>query len=59
MDTDDELDLEFYFIDTFEDRVQCDRAVEYMQRIDTPAQAFHKNMYSKIADPVFVCWEDI
>ena len=59
MDTDSERDLEYYFINTFEDRAQCDRAVAYMQQPDKPAHAIHESVYSKIAEPVFVCWEDI
>ncbi len=59
MDTDDERDHEYFFIMTFRDRAQCDRAVEYIYRHDEPAESIHHRVYEKIADPVFICWEDV
>ncbi len=59
MDTDSERDHEVYFILSFEDRLQCDRAVEYIQAKGTASNPSHVRAYSMIADPVFVCWEDV
>ena len=59
MDTDSEREHEYYFISSFRDREQCDRAVEYIQSQREPAHSVHHLMYSKIFDSVFICWEDI
>ena len=59
MDTDSERDLEYYFIMSFSDRAQCDRSVKYIFPHEEPADSIHKAVYSKVEDPVFICWEDI
>ena len=59
MDTDDERDHEYFFITTFRDRAQCDRAVEYIMPHDKPGDADHITMYAMVRDPVFICWEDL
>ncbi len=59
MDTDDERDQEFFFIMSFEDRAQCDRAVEYLYQHEEPGESIHRSVFTKISDPVFICWEDI
>lgn len=59
MDTDDERDQEYFFIMSFADRAQCDRAVEYLYRHEDPVESIHRSVYGKISDPVFVCWEDL
>ena len=59
MDTDSERDLEYYFIMSFQNRAQCDRAVEYILRHKEPAESIHKAVYSSIKDPIFICWEDL
>jgi hypothetical protein len=59
MDTDDERDHEYFVIMSFQDRAQCDRSVEYMYRHEEPAESVHEAVYSKVADPVFICWEDL
>ena len=59
MDTDGERDHEFFFIMSFLDRAQCDKAVEYILPREQPAEASHKAMYKKVRDPIFICWEDI
>ena len=58
MDTDDERDHEYFFIMSFADRDQCDRAVEHMYRHEGKGDTIHKAVYGRIADPVFICWED-
>ena len=59
MDTDSERDHEFFFILSFRDREQCDRAVEYILPHEEPGESIHKAVYSKVKDQVFICWEDM
>ncbi len=59
MDTDSERDHEYFFIMSFRDLDHCDRAVEYIQSHDESGEAEHVAMYSKIEDPIFICWEDL
>ena len=59
MDTDDQRDHGFYFIMSFRDRAQCDRAVEQIYRHEEPGESIHNAVFSLIQDPVFTCWEDI
>ena len=59
MDTDSERDHEYFVVMSFEDRAQCDRSVEYILPHKEPADSIHKAVYSKVADPVFICWEDL
>lgn len=59
MDTDDERDHEYFFIMSFRDREQCDRAVETIQAAGDPESSIHKAVYADIRDPVFICWQDI
>lgn len=59
MDTDDERDHEYFFIMSFRDRAQCDRAVEQIQSSEQPGDSIHEAVYAEIRDPVFICWEDV
>lgn len=59
MDTDDERDHEYFFITTFRDRAQCDFSVEYILPHKEPGESSHNAVYTKVMDPVFICWEDI
>ena len=59
MDTDSERDHEYYFIVSFRDRAQCDRAVEYILRHEEPADSIHNAVYSGVQEPIFTCWEDL
>ena len=59
MDTDSERDHEYFFIMSFKDRGQCDRAVEYVTPHKEPAESIHKAVYAGIKDAIFICWEDI
>ena len=59
MDTDNERDHEFFFIMSFRDRAQCDRAVEYIIPHKEPGDSIHHSMYAKVKDPIFICWEDL
>lgn len=58
MDT-EERDHEYYFIMSFKNRAQCDRSVVYITELGAHEDPAHVATYNKIADAVFVCWEDI
>ena len=59
MDTDNERDHNYFFITSFRDRAQCDRAVEYILPDEEPAETSHTAIYSKVRDQIFICWEDV
>lgn len=59
MDTDSERDHEYFFIMSFRDRAQCDRAVEYILPHDEPGDSIHRAVYANVRNPVFICWEDL
>ena len=59
MDTDKERDHEYFFIMSFRDHAQCDRAVDYIRPRKGPGEVIHKALYSKIKDEIFICWEDL
>ena len=59
MDTDDERDHEYFFITTFVDRAQCDQAVNYIMRHEDPGDCIHKEVYSKVQNQIFICWQNI
>ncbi len=59
MDTDAERDHEYFFTMTFANRTQCDLAVDHIYNHQDPGDTIHKQMYSKIKNPIFICWQDI
>ncbi len=59
MDTDGERDHEYFFVMSFRDRAQCDRAVEHIRLCSEPSETIHKAVYSKVKDEIFICWEDL
>jgi hypothetical protein len=59
MDTDSERDHEYFFIMSFQNRAQCDRAVEYILPHEEPGESAHKAVYSNVKEQVFICWEDL
>ena len=59
MDTDEERDQEFFFIMTFRNRAQCDRAVDYIQPREDPGDTVHRGVEDLVRDAVFVCWSDL
>ena len=59
MDTDDERDHQYFVTMSFRDRAQCDRSVDYIKAHQQPGDSIHREVYSKVADPVFICWEDL
>ncbi|MEM7564170.1 MAG: hypothetical protein AAF353_14125 [Pseudomonadota bacterium] len=59
MDTDDERDHEYFVVMSFRDRPQVDLAYEHIMKHVEPGEAAHDSVYTKVADPVFICWEDL
>ena len=59
MDTDSERDHEFFVIMTFRDRAQVDAAYAYLVPHEEPAESAHKAVYSKVQNPIFICWQDL
>ena len=59
MDTDAERDHEYFAIMTFRDRPQVDAAYAYILRHQEPGEASHNAVYTKVANPVFICWQDL
>lgn len=59
MDTDSERNHEYFFIMSFRDRAQCDQAVGYLLPHEEPGESIHKEVYSKVQDQIFICWEDL
>jgi len=58
MDT-DERNHAYFFISTFLDRKQCDNAVDYIIAREEPGASIHKEVFTKVVDQVFTCWEDV
>ncbi len=59
MDTDGERDHQFFFTMTFRDRSQVDEAVALLYKHEGPSETAHHAVYSKVKDPIFICWQDI
>ena len=59
MDTDNERDHEYFFVMTFRDQAQCDRSVEHVYAGEEPGFSIHHEVWQKVDDPIFICWEDI
>ena len=59
MDTDNERSHQYFFISTFTDRAHSDQAVDYILKHEEPGDSIHKEMYSKVQNQVFICWQDI
>ncbi len=59
LDTDDERDQEYFFIMSFQDRAQCDLAVESILSREEPGASTHNDVNSMITDQIFICWEDL
>lgn len=59
MDTDDERDHQYFTVMSFRDRKQVDDAYAYILRHVNPGDDEHDSMYSKVENPVFICWQDV
>ena len=60
MDTDTERDHEYFFVMSFSDRAQCDRAVAHVYEHQEPGHSIHKVVFDAVTDDaIFICWEDV
>ncbi len=59
MDTDDNRQLNYYFLSYFENRAQSDRAYELIEQGVEPTVSIHRAMISKVRDAVFTCWNEL
>ncbi|MEM7225138.1 MAG: hypothetical protein AAF495_19325 [Pseudomonadota bacterium] len=58
LDTDEERAHQYFAIMTFRDRAQADAAVDFIQSKEEPGNGIHVRAYSKVQDPIFICWQD-
>jgi len=59
MDTDSERTQQFFTKMSFRDRAQSDAAVDYIITHEEPGHSIHHDVYSKVQNQVFTCWEDM
>jgi hypothetical protein len=58
MDTDSERQHRYFTTTIFRDRAQVDAAYDYIKAHTEPGYAIHQAVYSKVQDPIFICWQD-
>lgn len=59
LDTDEQRHQKYFFILSFRNRKQCDRAIAVIDSRREPEKSFHRVAYAMITEAVFTCWEDI
>ncbi len=59
MDTDAERNHQYFMLMHFRDREQSDRAVDYIKSRQEPGATIHREVYSKVKNQVFICWQDV
>jgi len=59
MDTDKMLSQEYFYLMTFIDEDQCNRAVECIRTHVEPEDSIHNAVISKTENQTFICWEDV
>ena len=59
MDSDGERDHQYFVIMTFCDRAQVDAAYAKLIPHEEPEESVHREVYSKVRNQIFICWEDI
>ena len=59
MDTDSERQHEYFSVMSFRDRAQVDAAYAHIEKHVEPGEAAHDSVYTRVADPVFICWQDL
>lgn len=59
MDTDDERNHEYFVVMSFRDRAQVDAAYAHIEQHFGPSDAAHDRVYTRVVDPVFICWQDL
>ncbi|MEM9621326.1 MAG: DUF6614 family protein [Pseudomonadota bacterium] len=59
LDTDDERLQSYFLMMYFRDKAQSDLAIDYIESLAEPGASLHQQMYNKIDNAMFVCWEDV
>ncbi len=59
MDTDDERNHEYFVVMSFRDREQVDAAYAHIKQHVGPSDAAHEGVYTRVLNPVFICWQDL
>jgi len=59
MDTDSERDQEYFVIMSFRDRPQVDAAYAHILAQLRPQTSPHHEVFTRVSDPIFICWEDL
>lgn len=59
LDTDDERSQEYFYIMSFVDEAQSNRAVDCIYAHQEPEEGIHNNVSLKTKNSIFICWEDI
>jgi hypothetical protein len=58
LDTDKERAHQYFVTTSFRDREQSDRVHRYLKQYVEPGESIHREVYSRAADPIFICWRD-
>jgi len=59
MDTDDARQHEYFVVMSFRDREQVDAAYAHILQHTGPSDAAHDRVYTRVLNPVFICWQDL
>lgn len=59
MDTDDERNHAYFVVMSFRDRAQVDAAYAHIEQHFGPSDRAHDEVHTRVADPVFICWQDL
>ena len=59
MDTDETRDHEYFAVMSFRDRSQVDAAYDHIMQHVGSADTAHDAVYTRVLDPVFICWQDL
>jgi len=57
LDTDRERDHAHFFLMDFRDRAQSDDALKYIRRMGLRNVPEHVDVFTKVKDQVFICWQ--
>lgn len=59
MDTDDSRSQKYFVLMSFRDRPQVDAAYAHIMKHIEPGEVEHDAVYTKVTNPIFICWQDI
>lgn len=58
LDTDDARDHTYFMTTSFRDWPQANAAIDYIKTHVEPGHSIHLDVYHKVQNQTFVCWED-